>query len=108
NRAPVFSIPAKNLKSAAPMPASALKAPFYVHTRVVDEPGVIAAMTEALRDEGISIENLMQRGEQTNGDIHVIFTTHDTAEDRLTAAVSRVSALRTVLSPPTIMRMIRD
>lgn len=108
NRAPVFSIPAKNLKSAAPMPASALKAPFYVHARVVDEPGVIAAMTEALRDEGISIENLMQRGEQTNGDIHVIFTTHDTAEDRLTAAVSRISALRTVLSPPTIMRMIRD
>lgn len=108
NRAPVFSIPAKNLNPAAVLPSSALKAPFYVHARVVDEPGVIAAMTEALRDEGISIENLMQRGEQADGGIHVIFTTHDTPEDRLQAAVARIASLRTVLSPPTVMRMIRN
>lgn len=107
NRTPVFSIPVRQLTAPQAVARGALVASFYLHLRVLDEPGVIAAISESLRDQEISIENLVQRGEAADGGIDVILTTHETREDKLIAAVDKIASLRTVLSRPVAMRMIR-
>lgn len=107
NRTPVFSIPVRQLTAPQTVARGALVASFYLHLRVLDEPGVIAAISESLRDQEISIENLVQRGEAADGGIDVILTTHETREDKLIAAMDKIASLRTVLSRPVAMRMIR-
>ncbi len=107
NRTPVFSIPVRQLTALQAVARGALVASFYLHLRVLDEPGVIAAISESLRDQEISIENLVHRGEASGGGIDVILTTHETREDKLITAVDKISKLRTVLNRPVAMRMIR-
>ncbi len=108
NRTPVFSVPVKALAKADSASQGSLKASFYLHVRVADEPGVIASITELLSEQKISIENLLQRGGgSADGGIDVIFTTHETEEGRLRTALDRVASLRTVLDKPTALQLVK-
>ena len=39
-----------------------MSGPYYLRLMVVDRPGVIADVTAALRDAGVSLESMLQRG----------------------------------------------
>lgn len=109
NRTPVFSVPVSALAKAAATPRDSLKAAFYLHFRVVDEPGVIASITEYLSAEKISIESLLQRGgESPAGGIDVILTTHETQEGALRKAVEKMMGLKSLLEQPTVLRLVKD
>ncbi|MHA1600557.1 MAG: homoserine dehydrogenase, partial [Alphaproteobacteria bacterium] len=59
---PTFAVPASDL---VPLPSLTIEdhvGCHYVRLMVVDRPGVIADIAGALRDEGISVEALLQRG----------------------------------------------
>lgn len=107
NRTPVFSVPVKGLRKAPAVPRDALQASFYLHFRVLDEPGVIAGISEVLSEADISIENLLQRGESANGGIDVIMTTHETREGRLRQALARAAGMKTLVEPPTVLRLVK-
>ena len=58
----------------------------YMRFVVADRPGVLAEITAAMRDAGVSIESLMQQGRQEEGgDVLVAIVSHDGPESAVAA-----------------------
>ena len=72
---------------------------------VVDRPGVIADVTAILRDEGISMESMLQRGRSPGEAVPVVVVTHETKESAMRAAADRIAALGTVMEAPALIRI---
>ena len=72
---------------------------------VVDRPGVIADVTAVLRDAGISLESMLQRGRSPGEAVPVVRVTHETGEAAMRAAMERIAALGAVLEPPALIRI---
>ena len=92
--------------SAAPsVPMSAHVGAYYLRLMVVDRPGVIADVTAVLRDAGISLESMLQRGRSPGEAVPVVLVTHETGEAAMRAAMERIAALGAVLEPPALIRI---
>jgi homoserine dehydrogenase len=78
---------------------------YYLRLMVVDRPGVIADVTSVLRDFGVSLESLLQRGRSPGGAVPVVLTTHETREASMRGALAKIAALPTVLEPPAVIRI---
>ena len=72
---------------------------------VVDRPGVIAEVTAVLRDIGISLESMLQRGRAPGEAVPVVLVTHETQESAMREAMARIAALAAVLESPTLIRI---
>jgi homoserine dehydrogenase len=106
NRAtPVWGASAEALSAAPSVPMTAHFGPYYIRLMVVDRPGVIADVTAALRDHGISLESMLQRGRSPGEAVPVVLVTHETKESAMREAVARISALETVMEEPTLIRI---
>ncbi|MHB1467795.1 MAG: homoserine dehydrogenase [Solirubrobacteraceae bacterium] len=79
---------------------------FYLHIEVVDRPGVLVAIAEALDAAEVSIKSVMQRGLGENA--RMVMVTHPLAESRLRAAVGKIAELPFVRSPPRAIRVIEE
>ena len=77
--------------------------PFYVRLMVVDEPGVLAGVTGILQKHKISVESLIQQGRAPGDVVALVMTTHETAEDTLTAALDEMACLPCVKAKPVAM-----
>jgi homoserine dehydrogenase len=100
-----FGVPAAALSD---LPGAAMErhqGAYYVRLMVVDQPGVIAEVTAALRDERVSLESMIQRGRAPGEAVPVVLTTHVTLEDAMRRALDRIAALDTVLEPPRMIRI---
>jgi homoserine dehydrogenase len=102
---PVWGAAADALSNAPSVPMSAHVGPYYLRLMVVDRPGVIADVTAVLRDQGISLESMLQRGRAPGEAVPVVLVTHETQESAMRAALQRIEALETVLEPPTVIRI---
>ncbi len=72
---------------------------------VLDQPGVIADIAAALRDERISVEAMLQRGRSPDEAVPVVITTHETEDAAMVRALARIDALDAVLEPPRRIRI---
>ena len=77
--------------------------PFYVRLMVVDEPGVLAGVTGILQKHKISVESLIQQGRAPGDVVALVMTTHETAEDTLTASLDEMASLPSVTAKPVAM-----
>ena len=68
---------------------------YYIRLMVVDQPGVIADVAAALRDEQVSLESMIQRGRAPGEAVPVVLTTHDTVEAAMRRALDRDRARST-------------
>jgi homoserine dehydrogenase len=77
---------------------------YYLRMRVLDKPGVLADITRALADLGISIEAMVQK-EPHEGEeqVDIIMLTHLTLEKNIDAAIARIEALPVVMA--TVIRI---
>jgi homoserine dehydrogenase len=55
------------LEAMAPAPAGHRLGRAYLRFIVADRPGVLAEITAAMRDAGVSIESLIQKGRADDG-----------------------------------------
>jgi homoserine dehydrogenase len=78
---------------------------YYLRLMVVDRPGVIADVTAILRDLGVSLESMLQRGRAPGEAVPVVLVTHETEESPMRAALARIAALETVMEAPTLVRI---
>jgi homoserine dehydrogenase len=78
---------------------------YYIRLMVVDQPGVIADVAAALRDEQVSMESMIQRGRAPGEAVPVVMTTHITVEAAMNRALKRIEALDSVLEPPRMIRI---
>ena len=104
-KTPVWGAAAEALSAAPSVPMSAHVGAYYMRLMVVDRPGVIADVTAALRDQGISLESMLQRGRSPGEAVPVVLVTHETKESAMRAAVERISALGTVMEEPALIRI---
>ena len=102
---PVWGADAAMLADLPAVPMSAHVGAYYLRLMVVDRPGVIADVTAALRDAGISLESMLQRGRAPGEAVPVVLVTHDANEAAMRRALHQISAFDTVLEPPALIRI---
>jgi homoserine dehydrogenase len=79
---------------------------FYLHMEVADRPGVLASVTQALGEQGVSIKSVVQRGMQENA--RLVMVTHPVLESSLRVALERVGEFDFVRSTPRTIRVIEE
>jgi homoserine dehydrogenase len=102
---PVWGAAGAALSTAPSVPMSNHVGPYYLRLMVVDRPGVIADVTAILRDMGVSLESMLQRGRSPGEAVPVVLVTHETKESAMRAALDRIGALPTVMEEPTLIRI---
>ncbi|MBO0739621.1 MAG: homoserine dehydrogenase [Alphaproteobacteria bacterium] len=102
---PPFGVPTSNLRTIPGVPIDRHQGAYYIRLMVVDQPGVIADVAAALRDERVSMEAMIQRGRAPGEAVPVVMTTHVTLEAAMRRALHRIAALDTVLEPPRMIRI---
>ncbi len=103
--APVWGMAGTLLANSPPVEMSAHVGAYYLRLMVVDRPGVIADVTAALRDAGVSLESMLQRGRAPGEAVPVVLVTHDTNEAAMRRALDEIGRSDAVLEPPTLIRI---
>src|SRR5690606_5174557 len=78
---------------------------YYLRIRVVDEPGVLARVADALASCGVSIATMVQHGDPGHGAATLLLTTHRSNERAMQATMQRLESLSVVLERPFLMRI---
>jgi homoserine dehydrogenase len=102
---PVWGAAGAALSTAPSVPMTSHVGPYYIRLMVVDRPGVIADVTAILRDMGVSLESMLQRGRSPGEAVPVVLVTHETKESAMREAMDRIGALPTVMQEPTLIRI---
>ncbi len=71
-----FGVPAETLQQVTASPIERHHGAYYVRLMVDDQPGVIADISAAFRDESVSIESMLQRARSQTEAVPVIINTH--------------------------------
>ena len=103
---PAFAMPAASLIAAAPADSGERRARAYLRFTVADRVGVLAEIAAAMRDAGVSIESLIQRGAQADGKVLVVIVTHEGPERAIAAALERLRGSQSVFGEPMWMDIL--
>lgn len=105
--APVFGVPAKRLKKNVRASLEKHSGPYYLRLMVWDRPGVMAKVTTALSQHGVSVASMIQHGraETEGGVVPVVFITHETSEGAMQEALETITAFESNSQPPVLMRI---
>ncbi|MGQ9723955.1 MAG: homoserine dehydrogenase [Tepidimonas sp.] len=104
HRVPHLAFQPDALSDLPVVPIEQVVTSYYLRLRVADQAGVLAEVTGILAQAGISIDAVLQReadevGGEGSTQTDLIILTHETLEGTMNAALARMQALPTVLSP---------
>lgn len=100
---PAFAMPVSSLDEATAADPGERRERSYLRFTVADKPGVLAELTAAMRDGGVSIESLIQRGAAPDGGVLVAMTTHECTARAVDSALERLEGSASLVGKP--MRM---
>ncbi|WP_424812156.1 homoserine dehydrogenase [Roseococcus sp. YIM B11640] len=103
--APVWGVATGKLDHSPAVPMERHRGAYYLRLMVLDQPGVIADVTGVLRDATISLESMLQHGRSPGEPVPVVLVTHECEEAQMQSALSRISALPSVVEPPALIRI---
>ena len=93
-QADTLSEPSANLEI---LPIDQATTSYYLRISAVNQPGVLAQITQIFGDAGISIETILQKGSNVAGDnVSIIILTQATQERFLAQAISDLESLQAV------------
>ncbi len=101
---PVFGQPANSLKPAKAAKCSTASA-YYMRLRLKDAPGVMAKITSALADAGVSIDRMRQKEHQDNA-APVLIVTHETTPAAIETALDAISATGDTVGTPLALKIV--
>lgn len=102
---PTFGVPLSALKAQPKAPEGEQQSAYYIRLMVRDEPGVFADIATALRDEKVSMEQIIQRGRSKDESVPVVMTVHETSEAAMQKALARIAKLAALSEPPHLIRI---
>lgn len=102
---PAFFKATDKLVNAIPVSINERVGSYYLRLHVVDNAGVIADITTALKDEGVSIETMLQKGAQQDESVYVIIITHDVRETAMKNALNHINEISSVIDTPLSIRI---
>jgi homoserine dehydrogenase len=100
---PAFAMPVASLAKLPPAPAGDRRGRAYLRFAVADRPGVLAELTAAMRDAGVSIESLIQRGPSADGQVLIVLVTHEGPERCVAHALEKLEGSPSLLGAPLMM-----
>lgn len=77
---------------------------YYVHAKVVDNPGVLAQIARAFGDNGVSIGSVIQKGVRQDP-VSLVFVTHKVLEKNMQAALNQIASLPVVRRVANVIRV---
>jgi homoserine dehydrogenase len=102
-----FSVPVAELEALAPSDSGRRRARAYLRFTVADRPGVLAEITAAMRDAGVSIESLIQQGRpEEGGEVLVVMVTHEGPESGVAHALELLEGSASITEPPLVMPLL--
>ena len=103
-----FSVPVAELEAKGPADTGHRLSRSYLRFMVADRPGVLAEITAALRDAGVSIESLIQKGRASDSAVMVAMVTHEGPESAVSEAVRLLDGSPSLTEPPLVMHILGD
>ena len=103
---PPFAMPADALAASAPADGGERRGRAYLRFAVADRVGVLAEIAAAMRDAGVSIESLIQRGAHGDGSVLVAIVTHEGPERCVAAALERLRGSQSLTGEPMWMHIL--
>ncbi|MCX7863460.1 MAG: homoserine dehydrogenase [Novosphingobium sp.] len=108
-KGPAFSMPVGELEAMARADSGHRRSRTYIRFVVPDRPGVLAEITAAMRDAGVSIESLIQRGRaEEGGEVILAMVTHEGPEAAVRDALQRLDGSPSLTVPPLVMQIIGE
>jgi len=102
-----FSVPVAAMEALAPADSGHRVGRDYLRFTVADRPGVLAEITAAMRDAGVSIESLIQRGRaEEGGEVLVAMVTHEGPESGVLQALRLLEGSASLTEPPLVMPLL--
>ncbi len=102
---PAFGRAGHHVARAFVEPDTAEVAAFFLRVRLTDRPGTLAALTEALAEEGVSVDKLLQDSADDSGASPVAVVTHRCPRSQMRAALARIDALSVTVDAPRLIRI---
>ena len=109
-----FSIPVAELDPATPAASGYRSGRAYLRFTVADRPGVLAEITAAMRDAGVSIESMIQKGRGVAGDapgagqVLVAMVTHEGPESGIAEALRLLEGSPSLAEAPLVMHILGE
>lgn len=114
---PVWGMAPKAAISCAPR--TALRGQYYLRLLVQDRPGVVADITAALRESGVSLRALSQHGAEpaasedstspaqaaSHSVVPLALVTHETSEAAMLSVLEALEPLESVIGAPLLMKI---
>lgn len=79
---------------------------YYMRLKVADRPGVLSDLTAILRDEGISVASMLQKGQSVDAPVSLVLTTHRSTNAAIARAAKALQTLDTVFDTPHAMPIL--
>ena len=86
------------------LPRDEIRNGYYLRFTMRDRAGVLAAITQAFKEAGISVASMIQKHSTKGGEATIIFTTHKCAESAVQAAIAAVDGLEDSVEPAKMIR----
>ncbi len=103
---PPYAMPAAALVSQPAADSGERRGRSYVRFTVADRVGVLAEIAAAMRDAGVSIESLIQRGVSPDGSALVAIVTHEAPERSIAQALEKLRGSQSLTGEPMWMHIL--
>ncbi|NLS27665.1 Homoserine dehydrogenase [Sphingomonas sp. S2M10] len=103
---PPYAMPATALVAQPAADSGERRGRSYVRFTVADRVGVLAEIAAAMRDAGVSIESLIQRGVSPDGSALVAIVTHEAPERSIAQALEKLRGSQSLTGEPMWMHIL--
>ena len=103
---PAYAMPVASLSHPAQAETGDRRGRAYLRFTVQDKVGVLAEIAAAMRDAGVSIESLMQRGQMADGSVLVAIVTHEGPERAVAQALEKLRGSQSLVGQPMWMHLL--
>lgn len=105
---PAFSMPVDQLEPLPRAQSGHRRGKNYLRFEVVDRPGVLAELTAAMRDAGVSIESLIQKDHNAAGAVLVAMVAHEGPESAVSATLTALRGSDSLRGEPLVIRILDE
>jgi len=108
---PPFIVPSATLKKPVKFSEARQEGAFYLRLYAADRAGSMAEITRALAEASVSIEQIVQRGDDASeggGRLPVVFVTHKTTESTMQKALALLAEHEDLAGDPLMIRIVDD
>ena len=100
-----FGVPVKLLEKLDNIDFNNHEGEYYLRIIVRDEPGVLAGISDILRNAQISVESIVQKPVKKGDDVNIVVITHVCGERAVKGAIEKIEKIKGVVDKPTLLRI---